>query len=347
MSTKTKTKTTRRALSPAEREAADAARAARISELHDRIGEQVEQLTEDPAWRAMLDAAKRFHAYSVNNILSIMMQAAERGMVPTRVAGFTTWKTLGRTVVKGSKGLAVLAPCTYKPKVDSDRPADGEQPTTAGAGTAGEGQPSPVRRVLRGFRVAYVFDVSQTEGEPLPDVAPVLLSGDAPAALWDGLAAQVAAHGYTLTRQDCGANGVTDRATMTVKVRPDVDDAQAVKTLAHELAHIKCGHTAQSYDYAGCRGRAEAEAESVAYIVTGWAGLDAGSYTVPYVAGWSRGDVAVIRAAAATVTAAAHRIIAALDGTDDPADAATEASDAAAEGTGQPIADTARVAVAA
>ena len=99
-----------------------------------------------------------------------------------------------------------------------------------------------------------------------------------------------------------------------MRVRPDVADAQAVETLAHELAHIECRHTAEGYDYRGCRGRAEAEAESVAYIVTAWAGLDASAYTVPYVAAWSAGDTDIVRAAAATVTAAARRILDHLDG---------------------------------
>ncbi|WP_324276314.1 ImmA/IrrE family metallo-endopeptidase [Blastococcus brunescens] len=181
--------------------------------------------------------------------------------------------------------------------------------------------------MLRGFRVAHVFDISQTQGDPLPDITPELLTGDAPAALWEALAAQVAAHGYTLTREACGqANGLTDPAARTVRVRPDVADAQAVKTLAHELAHIECGHTADGYDYRGCRGQAEAEAESVAYIVTAWAGLDAGAYTVPYVAAWSAGDTDVVRAAAATVTAAARRILDHLDGaeaTEPPGDRET------------------------
>ena len=100
-------------LSPAQREAADAARAARIAALHEQIGEQVEQLTADPQWRAMLDAAAKFHTYSLNNQLLIELQAARLGISPTRVAGFGTWKALGRSVVKGSTGLAVLAPCTY------------------------------------------------------------------------------------------------------------------------------------------------------------------------------------------------------------------------------------------
>jgi hypothetical protein len=326
-------------LSPAEREAADAARADRIAALHERIGEQVEALAADPAWRAMLETAARFHAYSLNNQLLIALGAAAQGFTPSRVAGFTTWKALGRSVVKGSRGLAILAPCTYRtaPAAAGQDTAGGGATQASAAATGGEGEGTGPEapagaRVLRGFRVAHVFDISQTEGDPLPEVRPELLTGNAPAALWDALAAQVTAHGYTLSREDCGdANGVTDPAARAVRVRPDVDQAQAVKTLAHELGHLECGHVADGYDYTGCRGRAEAEAESVAYIVTAWAGLDAGAYTVPYVAGWSGGDAAVVRAAATTVTAAARRI---LDRLDDP-DAATEdnaAEDDAAEG---------------
>jgi hypothetical protein len=92
--------------------------------------------------------------------------------------------------------------------------------------------------------VVHVFDIAQTEGDPLPDVPPALLTGQALAGLWDDLAGQVSGHGYTLERGDCsGANRYTDPARRVVRVRDDVDDAQAVKTLAHELGHIECGHT--------------------------------------------------------------------------------------------------------
>ncbi|TFV45748.1 ArdC-like ssDNA-binding domain-containing protein [Blastococcus sp. TF02A_35] len=283
-------------LSEAQREAADAVRAARIAALHEQIGEQVEALTADPQWRAMLDAAAKFHTYSLGNQLLIELQAARLGFSPTRVAGFGTWKALGRSVVKGSTGLAVLAPCTYTPREtpadtgtgqDTRRAAPAARTATGTAAepAGGDADQRAGARVLRGFRVAHVFDISQTQGDPLPDITPELLTGDAPAALWDALAAQVASHGYTLTREACGqGNGLTAPAARTVRVRPDVADAQAVKTLAHELAHIECGHTAAGFDYTGCHGRSEAEAESVAYIVTAWAGLDSGAYTVPYVA---------------------------------------------------------------
>ncbi|MCF6509542.1 ImmA/IrrE family metallo-endopeptidase [Blastococcus sp. MG754426] len=319
-------------LSEPQREAADAARAAKIAALHDQIGEQVEQLTADPQWRAMLDAAAKFHTYSLNNQMLIELQAARLGISPTRVAGFGTWKALGRSVVKGSTGLAVLAPCTYTPK--NTDPGQAAPAAATATGTArepagGDADQRAGARVLRGFRVAHVFDISQTDGDPLPDIVPELLTGDAPAALWDALATQVAGHGYTLVREACEqANGLTDPAARTVRVRPDVPEAQAVKTLAHELAHIECGHTADDFDYRGCRGRAEAEAGSIAYIVTAWAGLDAGAHTVPYVAAWSAGDTDIVRAAAATVTAAARRILDHLDG--------AESTENAARGTGTP-----------
>jgi len=280
-------------------------RAAKIEALHAQIGEAVTALVGDPAWQAMLATAAKFPRYSLRNQLLIAVQAEDRGFTATRVAGFRAWKELGRSVCKGERGLAILAPCRYRPDAD-----EGTAHAEAPNGPAAE----PPARVLRGFRVAHVFDVSQTEGDELPDVRPELLAGDAPARLWDGLAEQIAAAGYTVQRGPCGgANGLTDPHSRTVTVLADVDDAQAAKTLAHELAHIGCGHMTRGYDLRRCRGQAEAEAESVAYIVTAWAGLDTAAYTVPYVALWSGGDPAVVQAAAQTVTAVARAVIDALD----------------------------------
>ncbi len=192
--------------------------------------------------------------------------------------------------------------------------------------TRGGEQTRPARRQVRGFRRAFVFDIAQTDGVPLPDVAPALLTGEAPADLWDSLAAQVAAHGYRLERGDCrGANGYTDPTSATVKVRADVDDAQAVKTLAQELAHIECGHVENLPTYATCRGRCEVEAESAAYVVTAAAGMDASGYSFAYVAQWAGGDTSTVRQAAETVTKAARSILRQLD---DPADQ-PEASESA------------------
>jgi antirestriction protein ArdC len=283
--------------------------AARLAELTGQVAAQVEALTDSDTWRRMLETAARFHRYSLNNILAITGQAAQRGITPTRVAGYRTWTQLGRQVRTGEKGFAILAPCTYR-KTTDDKTT--EHPDT-GDGDGGRPHPDDRQqgRVVRGFRVVYVFDVSQTDGDELPDVSPVLLTGEVDAGLWDGLAAQVTGHGYTLQRGPCpgGSNGVTDPAERTVRVRADVEARQAVKTLAHELAHLQCGHTADGSTYPDCRGTAEIEAESTAYVVLAASGVDTAAYTVPYLARWADGNTEAVRRAATTVTDAARRIL--------------------------------------
>jgi len=120
----------------------------------------------------------------------------------------------------------------------------------------------------------------------------------------------VLGHGYTVHRGDTGrANGWTDPTSRTVRVSSAVDDAQAVKTLIHELAHLEAGHVADLPTYATCRGRCEVEAESVAYVVAAAHALDASGYTFAYVAGWAGGDLTRVRQAAETVTKAARTIL--------------------------------------
>jgi hypothetical protein len=134
--------------------------------------------------------------------------------------------------------------------------------------------------------------------------------------LWDGLAFQVKGEGYTLRRGECQharAKGETDPATRTVTVRDDLQPAQACKTLAHELAHIRLGHVNDLPTYLACRGPAEIEAESVAFMVCAEAGLDSADYSVAYAAGWADGDVAAIRATAEKVIALARSITDALE----------------------------------
>lgn len=300
--------TYRRSRSAVERKAAAEARREKVAALQEQLAGAVEDLTRSDAWMAMLAAAARFHSYSVNNLLLIGMQAP----TATRVAGFTTWKKLGRTVRKGEKGIAILAPCTYKTQpaeqvedtaaVDAGERDQATEPTATAAGG---------RRQLRGFKVVYVFDIAQTDGEPLPDAAPQLLAGQAPAGLWESLAAHVAELGYTLRREDCApANGRTHRTRRVVEIRPDLDDAQAVKTLAHELAHIVLGHTAPDYPYVQQREVSEVAAESVAFVLCQAAGMDTTGYSAPYLAHWADGDTATVTATAAAVVATASALIA-------------------------------------
>jgi DNA primase len=146
------------------------------------------------------------------------------------------------------------------------------------------------RQQITGFRPVPVFDISQTDGPPLPEAPrPVLLSGRAPAGLWDALVNEITQRGYRLLRGPAdalsGANGVTKVTEREVWVRDDVDEAQAVKTLTHELAHILL-HT-DTDQTNGCAGIREVEAESVAHLVMATHGVQTGSYSFPYVAIWA------------------------------------------------------------
>jgi antirestriction protein ArdC len=263
----------------------------RLRALHAQLETAFADLVSGDDWARMLAVAARFHHYSPANVMLILTQSPDA----SRVAGYRTWQSLGRQVRRGERGIAILAPCTYRTQNDDD-PTDDDAPA----------------RVLRGFKVAHVFDISQTDGDPVPDIRPALLDGAAPAGLWDALAAQVTAAGFDLQRADCRpANGRTDYTARSVTVRPDVSDAQAAKTLAHELAHVLL-HDGAAYAL-GCRGLVEVEAESVAYVVASAAGLPTDTYSLPYVAHWSGGNVNAIKATADRVIATAHAIVSAVD----------------------------------
>ncbi|WP_051274986.1 ArdC family protein [Cellulomonas sp. URHD0024] len=276
----------------------------RLAALHDKLVAAVRDLADSQRWRQMLAAAARFPSYSPSNVLLIATQRPDA----TRVAGIRTWNSLRRHVIKGEHGIAILAPCTYK-SARTEAAAGGGAPGTP---PARDQEPVSLRE-LRAFRVVHVFDISQTAGAPLPDVEPELLTGDAPQHLWDHLADAVAQDGFVIERGACpaGANGYTAYATRTVRVRDDVEPAQGTKTLAHELGHIRADHEHRFSDYATsalCRGRAEVEAESIAFLVAASAGLDTADYSIPYIAGWSEGSPDVLRETLTHVLTAARSI---------------------------------------
>jgi hypothetical protein len=295
----------------------------KLEALHAQLVDAVADLATSDGWARMLAAAARFHDYSPSNILLICAQRPDA----TRVAGIRTWNSLGRRVNKGEHGIAILAPCIYRvppgEAATENRPAESARATGVTEPiepTAATDEPT---RQLRGFKVVHVFDVSQTNGESLPDVEPALLTGAGPDGLWDHLAGLVHDDGYRIERgpSGLGANGYTDFTARIVRVRDDVDPAQAVKTLAHELGHIRTDHEHRFPDYAAnaaCRGQAEVEAESIAYLITTHAGLDSAAYSVPYVASWSGGDVERLRESMAKVVTVARAATDNCDGTGAP-----------------------------
>jgi len=255
----------------------------------------------------MLQAAAHFHDYSPSNVLLIRAQRPDA----TRVAGIRTWNSLGRRVRRGEHGIAILAPCVYP----APPGASSEEPTVAGSAVPAAEPARSARPAthLRGFRIVHVFDVTQTEGRALPDASPTALTGVGPAGLWEHLASVALADGYRVEQGPCprGVMGYTDFGARVIRIREEAEGAQAVKTLAHEVGHIRADHEHRFPDYAvsrSCRGRAEVEAESIAYLVTARAGVNSTAYSVPYLAGWSGGTTEVLRGSMAVVVAVAREV---------------------------------------
>ncbi|OZM77272.1 hypothetical protein CFP66_37295 [Pseudonocardia sp. MH-G8] len=266
-------------------------RAARVERLNAKLAGAVQDLTCGEQWMAMLRTAAAFHDYSPRNVLLLWMQAQERDVVLTQVAGYTTWRRLGRSVRAGERGFAVLAPVTRRLSEDDK---------------AKDAAPLPGGRRMVGVRVAHVFDIAQTVGKPLPAPLPPAVLHGADLGLWKPLARLVDQHGYELRRSpELGdVQGWTDHRDRVVSVRPDIEGAQATAVLAHEVAHIRADHEHRPIS----RAQRETEAESAAHVVLTARGLDTSVLAVPYVAGWSRGDPRVIAEAAETV----HKVAAGM-----------------------------------
>ena len=299
------------------------AREGKLDAIHDQLTKSVAALVTGDDWRRALEFAARFRSRSFNNTMLIYVQhyaAHQAGRVPestpTYVAGFKQWLGLKRQVMKGQSGYAILAPVTGR--FASSTPANSESWRRLGRGEKPKWR-EVVRSRLVGLRPAHVWDISQTDGDPIPErPMPALLQGQAPEGLWEGLAAQVEARGFSLKRVPNaaalgGANGITDYLTREVAVRTDMDAAAQVKTLAHELGHVML-HGPDNEEAAMHRGIAEVEAESVALMIGAAHDLDTAIYTIPYVTSWAssvpgRSPVEVVQATAERVRRTAVSIL--------------------------------------
>ena len=267
--------------------------------LLDTLAEGIEALTNSDRWRAHLEVQGRFHRYSFNNALLIGVQDP----AATRVAGYATWKKLGRSVVKGERAIWILAPMVGR----RTRDADGEE-----------------RRPLYGFRPVAVFDVAQTEGDPLPEICRNL-EGEAPTAWFIALRSRAEQLGYSVESVEIPGttNGDCTYGMRRIRVESRNHPAQQVKTLAHELAH------AFLHEGVADRALAELEAESTAFMVCRRLGLDSGEYSFGYVACWAGGGpeaVAAVSASGSAIQRTASAILDGLDGLDGLSDAADMAA---------------------
>lgn len=270
----------------------------RLALAHDQLIGAIESLMSGADWQAMLEVAARFHRYSTNNIVLIALQCPHA----TRVGGYRFWQELGRHVRKGEQGLRILAPRGSR-SLEAD-----EDGTDSG------------RSEVRWYKTVTVFDISQTEGADLADCQPVVLEGDGVEGFYEQLRDQVQVAGYQLmvcssTEESAvtlgRAYGATSHSERTVSIAHGLSSAQRAKTTAHELAHVLLHPDTASYTAE--RGRCEVEAESVAFLVCQAMGLATDSYSWPYIAHWSEGNVDTVKESVQTVVETSRSILARMD----------------------------------
>ena len=258
----------------------------------DELTEGIAQLTGSERWQDWLDMQSRFHHYSFNNCLLIMRQCPDA----TRVAGYNAWRKLDRFVRKGEKGIWILAPMVYKTD-GGDEPGD-----------------DTTKRVLRGFKPVTVFDLSQTDGQDLPEVC-IRLTGAEASGVYDELRTVAQSLGFTVEEEylDGGINGDCNYIDKRIRIEARNDGLQQVKTLAHELGHAILHEPGEGRP--DSRALMELEAESVAYMVCQSLGIETSDYSFGYVATWVGGsDEArdAIKASGGRIQKAADRILQAL-----------------------------------
>jgi antirestriction protein ArdC len=268
-----------------------------LDEAMERLDRGVREVFESGRWERYLEVMSRFHRYSANNSLLIAMQMPGA----TAVASYTDWKRkFRRQVRKGERGIRILAPVRYRSKVEDED---------------GDGDVEVVER-LAGFRLASTFDVSQTDGEPLPEVAEFL---DGTVGCYERvMAAIVAASPVPVVFEEMpgGVNGYFSRAERRIAIRRGMSQAQTVKTAVHELAHSRMHDFGGSAPKDGLPDRAtrEVQAESVAFVVASHYGLDTGGYSFGYIAGWASGrELDELKASIGAIRRTAHAIIEDID----------------------------------
>ena len=285
-----------------------------VRKITDRLEEGIRQLFESEQYKAYLTAMSKFHNYSFNNTLLIAMQKPDA----TLVAGFSKWRdTFHRTVKKGEKGIQILAPIPYKKKVETEKVDAAGQPAIGP-----DGKPMKEIQEIDAtlFRVAYVFDVSQTEGKELPTIGVAELGGDVVnyEKMLEGLR-QVSPVPIGFEEIAAGAKGYYSPAESRIAIQQGMSELQTIKTAIHEIAHAKL-HAVTPDEKAAPedkkdRRTKEVEAESIAYTVCQHFGIDTSDYSFGYVAGWSSGkEMKELRASMEVIRGTAHEIILELDG---------------------------------
>ena len=287
--------------------------AERMKEITDRLETGIQELFESERYKAYLTTMSKFHSYSFNNTLLIAMQGGQL------VAGYNKWRDdFHRNVRKGEKAIKILAPAPFKAKKEVQK-LDAQGRPVMGK----DGKPvTEVKEIqVPAFKIVSVFDVSQTEGEPLPSIGVEELTGGVE-RYGEFFKALDQTSPVPIGFEDIpgGSHGYYHLTEKRIAIQEGMSELQTLKTAIHEIAHSKLhaidpeAPAIEQADRPDSRTR-EVQAESVAYAVCQHYGLDTSDYSFGYVAGWSSGkDLKELKASLETIRATAHELITTIDG---------------------------------
>ena len=243
----------------------------------------VEELFTSNRYQEFLKTMAKFHNYSFNNTMLIAMQRPDA----TLVTSYKNWQSMGRQVMKGEKGITIIAPAPYKKMKEKEVLDENQRPIM---GTDGKPKTEQVEVTVPHFKAVTVFDIAQTSGEPIQTLAPELLT----AAVQDfdsfmQAIQKISPVPIRFDEIDGNANGYYHNADKEIVIKKGLSESQTLKTAIHETAHAKL-HDKEIMESLGVekdRLTKEVEAESVAYCVCSSFDLDTSDYSFPYIAGWS------------------------------------------------------------
>ena len=288
--------------------------AQQVREITDKLEQGIKELFESEKFKEYLTTMSKFYNYSFNNTLLIAMQKPDA----TLIAGYTSWqRNFDRHVMKGEKGIKILAPAPYKAQEEREK----IDPATQKPVLDADGKPvTETVEVLRpAFKVVSVFDVSQTDGKELPDIAVDELTGSVEnyAAFFEALKQESP---VPISFEDIpgGAKGYFSHVENRIAIQDGMSEIQTVKTAIHEIAHAKL-HAIKPDEKVAPEERKdrhtkEVEAESVAYTVCQRYGIETSDYSFGYIAGWSSDkDIKELKGSLETIRSTAAEMIESID----------------------------------
>ena len=289
--------------------------AEKLKEITDRLEQGIAELFDSERYKEYLKVMSKFHNYSFRNTVLIAMQKPDASLV----AGFSAWKNnFERNVMKGQKGIKIIAPSPYKIKQEMQKIDPHTQKPIIGK----DGKPVTEEKevTIPAYKVVSVFDVSQTEGKELPDIAVDELTGDVD-RYKDFFAALEKTSPVPIAFENIegGSHGYYHLEDKRIAINEGMSELQTLKTAIHEIAHAKLHdvdlNAPPEQQNRVDRHTCEVEAESVAYTVCQHFGLDTSDYSFGYVAGWSSGkEMTELKASLETIQTTAKELITEIEG---------------------------------